>query len=296
LQLIPTTTQIPLGGSGSFDQNYAGVGTLYYDSADNIIIGMYHAEYWYPTGGSFYASLGLAISRDLGVTWTKLGQVISPQTARTGNCQVDVGSGTMVPHADGFFYTYYVDEATGCTGFNISVARAKISDVISAAVNGALPAGNLWLKYYNGAFTEPGVIDRNNPAAGGGAFTTLFDTGGNAWFPSVAWDSAANKYVMAYLAGWTGVAVRLSSDGIAWGAPTQIVTGGTDPSGGNAIFYPTLANTSGGDPNILGSQFYVYFVDPFIDWSQSELKRVKVTLTGVSAKPAAPVITGVVAH
>jgi hypothetical protein len=295
LQMITTTTQIPLGGSGAFDQNYAGVGTVYYDATDNIVIGMYHGEYWYG-GGPFYAGLGLAVSHDLGVTWTKLGQVISPQTARTGNCQVDVGSGTMVPHPDGYFYTYYADEATGCTGFNLAVARAKISDVIAAAVNGALPSGNLWLKYFNGAFTEPGVTDRNNPAAGGGAFTTLFNTSGNAWFPSVAFDSSLGQYVMAYLAGWTGVALRFSTDGITWSSATQVVNGGTDPSGGNAIFYPTVVNTSGGDPNILGAQFHVYFVNPFIDWSQSNLKRVKITLTGVSAKPAAPTIVSATSH
>lgn len=39
-----------------------------------------------------------------------------------------------------------------------------------------------------------------------------------------------------------------------------------------------MANTSGGEPQTLGSTFYLYYVDPFGDWSQSNLERVRVTL------------------
>ena len=287
LSLITTTTQIPLGGSGAFDQNYAGVGQVYYDAAHGILIGLYHGEYWYGGPFPFYAGLGLAVSDDFGVTWTKLGQVVSPQTARSGSCQVDVSSGTLVARPDGYFYTYYDDEATGCVGFNIALARARISDVVAAAVARVLPAGNLWFKYFNGAFTEPGVTDRSNPALGGGAFTTLFDTSGNAWFPSVAWNSAVGKYVMAYAAGWTGIAIRFSDDGITWSSPTQVVSGGTVPSGGNAIYYPNIVNTSGGNPNILGPSFYLYWVNPFGDWTLTNLKRAQLTLTGFPVSPPA---------
>ena len=54
-------------------------------------------------------------------------------------------------------------------------------------------------------------------AAGGGAYTPLFISQGNAAFPSVAWDSTFNQFVMAYATFmWSGIYVRYSSDGINW--------------------------------------------------------------------------------
>jgi hypothetical protein len=110
--------------------------------------------------------------------------------------------------------------------------------------------------------------------------------------PKVAYDSSVQKNVMAYMMGWSGIGLWFSTDGIAWSDATQIVGGRGNPP--NAIFYPTLANTYGGDPNNLGSQFYVSYVDPFDDWSQSNLKRVQITLSG--SRPPRPAITGVTVH
>ena len=285
-QRINTTSNIPKGGTNDFDRNYAGGGTVYYDSATGILIHLYHGEHWLTSSYfPFYGAMGIAYSRNLGQTWDKLGEVISPQTARTSTCQVDPGAGTLVPRPDGYFYAYYVDRATGCSTFEMAVARAKISDVIAAAQAGkplTSGAGNLFKKYYNGSFSQPGVSDLANSAAGGGAYTPLFISQGNAAFPSVAWDSTFNQFVMAYAIAWSGIYVRYSSDGINWSTPTQVASGGTAPAGGNAMFYPTVFNTGGGDPQTLGSQFYVYFVNPFGDWNTSNLKRVKVTLGGSS--------------
>jgi hypothetical protein len=194
---------------------------------------------------------------------------------------VDVGGGTLLPVGD-YLYTYYTDEGAGCNGnnFETALARAKISDVIAAAQAGipfTTGAGALWKKYYNGDFTENGVTDLANPAAGGGAFTHLFVTSSGAWWNTVAFDKVTSQFVMAYAAGWTGIAIRFSKDGITWSAPTQIVSG-TEIEDGKSVYYPSLLNTDGGDPETLGSSFYVYYVSPFGDWSKSSLDRVKVTL------------------
>ncbi len=291
--VINTTTNIPKGSAGAFDPNYAGGGAVYYDNATGILIGLYHGEYWYspPGNGSvFYSGHGLAYSTDLGVSWHKLGQIISPQTARAGNCQVEVGTGTLLV-VGSYFYDYYTDEATGCNGgdFNITVARASIASVIAAAQAGTpftSGAGTLFMKYTgNGTWSGNGVTDLANPAAGGGAFSDLL-TGNNYLEPNVRYDSFINKYVMTYSNLFASLEIRFSDDGLAWGSPQTIVSGGGFPP--NGLYYPTLLNTSGGDPETLGSAFYVYYVDPFGDWSQSNLKRVQVTLGG---RPDPPTIT-----
>ena len=97
-QRINTTSNIPKGGTNDFDRNYAGGGTVYYDSATGILIHLYHGEHWLTSSYfPFYGAMGIAYSRNLGQTWDKLGEVISPQTARTSTCQVDPGAGTLVP-------------------------------------------------------------------------------------------------------------------------------------------------------------------------------------------------------
>jgi hypothetical protein len=296
VSVINTTTNIPLGGTGAFDQNYVGGGAVYYDTNTGILIGLYHGEYWYnpPGGGSvFYAGLGLAYSNDLGGTWHKLGQVLSPQTARSGNCQVDIGTGTLLP-VGSYLYVYYMDEASGCNGgdFNITVARATISSVIAAAQAGTpftSGTGTLFMKYTgSGTWNGDGVTDLANPQNGGGAFADLLT--GNSYFePNVAYNSYLNQYVMTYSHSFASLEIRFSSDGLTWGSPTTLVSGGGLPP--NGLYYPTLLNTSGGDPEKLGSTFYVYYVDPFGDWSKSNLKRVQVTLGG---RPDPPTITSII--
>jgi hypothetical protein len=293
LSLINTSAVFPLGASGAFDQNYAGGGAVYLDPNTGILIGLYHGEYWYnpPGNGSvFYAGQGLAYSNDLGVTWHKLGQVISPQTARSGNCQVDVGTGTLLV-VGAYLYDYYVDESSNCdtNNFNIAVARAPISAVIAAAQAGTpftSGAGTLFMKYTgNGTWNGDGVTDLANPQNGGGAFTDLLT--GNSYFePNVVYNSYLSQYVMTYSNSFASIEMRFSSDGLTWGSPTTLVGGGGEPP--NGIYYPSSLNTSGGDPETLGSSFYVYYVDPFGDWSQSNLMRVQVTVGSTAPPPPPP--------
>jgi hypothetical protein len=292
LNLLNTSPGFPLGGPGAFDQDYAGGGAVYLDSKTGILIGLYHGEYWYnpPGDGSvFYAGHGLAYSNDLGVTWKKLGQIVSPQTARSGNCQVDVGTGTLLV-VGAYLYDYYVDEGSNCdtNNFNIAVARAPLSAVIAAAQAGTSftsGAGTLFMKYTgNGSWNGDGVTDLANPQNGGGAFAGLLT--GNSYFePNVAYNSYLNQYVMTYSNSFASLEIRFSSDGLTWGSPTTIVSGGGEPP--NGIYYPTLFNASGGDPETLGSTFSLYYVDPFGDWSQSNLMRVQVTVGSPTSPPPA---------
>ena len=277
---------LPKGPKGSFDHDYAGGGALYYDAPSGTLIELYHAEYWYG-GGSVvwlpaYSSLGMATSTDMGKSWRKLGQVISGAAPRTNKCQDDIGNGSLVYKSDGYLYVYYTDLEASCSHASIGLARAKLSDIVNAAQSGAFPkgSGSVFLKYYNGSFSQPGVIDPSKPGLGGGSFTPVFANGSNGGpaMSSVAYDRAVKKYVMTYMVDWKDddvmeVGLRFSADGIHWGRPTALNLG-------KNCFYPSLLNTGGGDPNILGSEFYVYYVNPFPGIATQNLMRVKITLSG----------------
>lgn len=279
---------ISLGGSGAFDQNYAGGGAVYDDTAvSGFYFHLYHGEQWFGGSGSpFYAALGLAYSNSLTGPWTKLGEVISPQSARVNggaNCQAETGVGELMP-VGSYFYAYYTDTATGCVSLGIAVARASISAVRAAVVAGTpftSGPGTLFMKYTgSGTWTGDGVTDLANPQNGGGAFTKIVtDSGGaGSYIPNVRYNSASNSYIMVYSfvnnANTTSqINAQTSTDGLSWGNQQTLVTGGSGfpPGGTNMIYYPTLLNTSGGDPDTLGANFSVFYVKPFGTWSGTAL-------------------------
>ena len=177
ISLDTPATNIQFGGSNAFDQNYVGGGAVYYDSASGYLIQMYHGENWFggSGGGPSYAALGLAYSTDFGNTWNKLGEVISPQSARVNggvDCQADVGVGTLLV-VGSYFYAYYTDTPTNCGNLALAVARAPIATVIAAAEAGTpftSGIGTLFMKYTgSGTWNGDGVTDLANPQNGGGS-------------------------------------------------------------------------------------------------------------------------------
>lgn len=293
------TSGIQGGGSGSFDQNYQGGGPFYYDSATGLMIMVYHGEYWYnpPSFTPFTSGLGLAVSSDLGRTWTRLGPIVLPNIQRATlpgcfNPNFDVGGGSMVVRSDGYVYVYFVDTLNSDTpncDFFAAVARAPLSSVIAAAQAGGRPSGTLFQKYYMGSFSQPGVNDSND-ADGGGLFSSIASF--LVYEPTVAFDSYLGQYVMAYDIPWTGSGLAFSPDGITWSNNQNVITGGTDPGGGNAYLYNSMFNTpstGGGNPNTLGQSFYLYFTNPYpsSSWASANLKRVLISFGG-AAQAATP--------
>ena len=176
---------------------------------------------------------------------------------------------------------YYPDTPTGCiNGEQFAVARASISAVRSAVEAGQAftsGPGTLWMKYTgSGTWNGDGVTDLANPQNGGGAFVALATdfNGIGIYTPQVRYNSYLSQYVLAY-SNFDDIVLMTSSDGLTWGNAQNIVTGGGVPPNGN--FYPTLFNTSGGDPETLGQDFSVFYVYPFGDWSNTSLYSVALT-------------------
>lgn len=289
---INITGNLPLGGSGAFNQNYVSVGPVLDYPADGILIGIYHGEFWYnaPAIAPFIAGLGLAVSYDLGQTWSGLGQIIAPNILRA-DCppnSLDVGIGTLLDPGDGYIYTYFVDSdaGSGCNDAHTAVARASKSALISAALAGGPPSGSLFLKYSSGSFSTAGITDPTMPANGGGASAHIAPFFG--YLPDVKWDSAIGRYIMAYTIPWTGIGIAFSTDLVTWNNQRTIFSDGTDPSGSNAYLYTTLINTSGGDPGVLGNSFYLYYDQHFGSWPATVLNRVQITVGGGGGTAASP--------
>ena len=291
------TTNLSLGGSADFDRDYVGGGTMIYDAPNNNLIMMYHGEYhWIQTDGHFVGGLGLAVSHDLGKTWTKLGVVFLPNFNRStcsgsaDSAGLDIGNGDLNSRPDGYTYFYYNEKTADCLSnfaYN-GVARASTAAILAAAQAGGQPSGSLFQKYHGGSFSTPGVIDTNNQALGGGASDNI-SPNFLMYDPVVRFDSYINKYIMTYIVPWTGLSMAFSTDGLTWTNPTTIVTGGTPVGGGNAFVFGTPINTDGGDPDVLGSSFWVYYENPYGDWSTTNLDRVLVTITSAGvAKPNPP--------
>jgi len=177
----------------------------------------------------FYLSIGLAESDDDGYTWVKKGQIIkcakpkewaaTPQQGGRG-----VGQPGGLADASGkHFYIYYSDLSTPHET-QINMARCSLDD-------GPPLPGN-WKKYYNGAFTEPGIGGRETP------IIEVHSTGhSGAWFGRPTYSKSMGKYVMVFTLNqareWqgdlpprtSGIYLAMSDDLIKWSEQFKLVSG-----------------------------------------------------------------------
>jgi hypothetical protein len=177
----------------------------------------------------FYLSIGLAESDDNGYTWVKRGQIIkcakpkewaaNPQQGGRG-----VGQPGGLADASGrHFYIYYSDLSTAHET-QINVARCSLDD-------GPPLPGN-WKKYYDGAFTEPGIGGRETP------IIDIHSAGhSGAWFGRPTYSKSMGKYVMVFTVNqaheWqtglpprtSGIYFAESDDLIKWSEQFKLVSG-----------------------------------------------------------------------
>ncbi|QMU71204.1 RICIN domain-containing protein [Streptacidiphilus sp. P02-A3a] len=164
----PTGLEATTAGSGSgyAEANYCDLVGVWVDPDTGNWYGLVHDEFTpQPFGdGLHYDSIDYAVSTDQGKVWSIKGHVItSPystardDTAAFPNQTYDYGDGDprlYVDTASGYFYVYYGSRIVpkggvgGSTGGLAHVARAPIS--------GKMATGT-WQKWYDGAWSQPGV-------------------------------------------------------------------------------------------------------------------------------------------
>jgi hypothetical protein len=94
--------------------------------------------------GQTHKSMTITESTDSGKTWTLLGQIITGTDAPTSGQTTGEGDCTGVLGSDNYYYLYCLRDSD----YKTIVARAPAT---------APPISGTWKKYYNGAWTSPGL-------------------------------------------------------------------------------------------------------------------------------------------
>jgi hypothetical protein len=256
------------------DFDYIGGGPVYKD-ASGLMLMFYHAEKWPGGNGKlFWASIGMAKSTDGGNTWTDLGLIITHQTPynpkATYNAEIGSGAFIIKREKDGrdYFYSYFMNRLGNGADFNyanVSVARARVSDVVSAANAGTAPVFKKYCKASIGVGTFRGTCSATNRPWGepglGGLSSPLEPSNQDAIMATVSYNSYLKKYILLGNANqpnfdWpaSDIIYLESKDGLQWSGRKILV--GED---NRLAFYPTVIDP-GPDPRITGSGFYVYYV------------------------------------
>ena len=291
----------------TFDVNYAGGGpVLPVTSASGQpgVLHLYHGEFHggkCATGPCTYASLGMALSKDAGATFQKLGEIVQPYATR--NAQINaatytqLGGGTLIL-ADGngnhianvatadpstvYLYVFFFDAdptaASPCdVGQCLAVARAQLSAVLTAAFAGNTAAfPTLFTKFYNSGWTQPGTSGDPNAALNSGHYTPIIATTGA--FPSIVYDSTTQQYLLAYAAAnHTSITLQHGASLLSWSGP---ITSGTITDGTNALLYPTLIG-EGSDPTTSSGNPWLFYLDATVwpSWPAATIVNRRLQLS-----------------
>ncbi|MGW0120456.1 RICIN domain-containing protein [Streptomyces sp. NPDC003327] len=162
------STQAPSTGTYAH-RNYCVLVGTWVDPDTGDWYGLVHNEFTPEPFADYshYDGIDYAVSKDQGRTWTIKDHVItSPYSTKRGDTAAfpqqtyHYGDGDprlFVDTASGYFYAFYgsrlVNKGGGWAAFYGHVARAPISGKM---------APDSWRKWYNGAWTEPGVGGRES--------------------------------------------------------------------------------------------------------------------------------------
>ena len=179
--------------SGIF--GYSAITFVYKDPSTSAIIGLVHLER-FPIGGAskFWASVGIAVSKDGGSTWNWCGEIIQHNISYNPNeitrgFEIGPGGYALVNPPDDpdntYFYIYTYDALNSDGTQGTAVSLAKVADVVSAAINNTMmPAFH---KYYQSGWT---------PSALGGLFSNISDDVFTA--PDyISYNTELNQYILA---------------------------------------------------------------------------------------------------
>ena len=254
------------GPPGSFDNGYAGIGGVVRDAESGSLWALYHAEDqegMSPIPGGipgFYASIGLAVSREDGKSFVKSAPVITSAKPKDPKGHPDQGCGepSVVIDRDGqYLLAYYVEHSrSDGRGVQICLARSRLA--------GREQPGT-WRKYHEGRFESPGLGGPDTPVVSARA------QGADAIFPHVCYVAGLGRYFMVYninayreLAGTappekSGLYIATSADGIRWSQPTRLLAIVSVPVIDREVgFHPTLVVTRAGEDSAEGWLYYAY--------------------------------------
>ncbi|WP_370097309.1 discoidin domain-containing protein [Streptacidiphilus sp. MAP12-20] len=321
-----TATNAPTG-SGYAERNYCDLSGVWVDPDTGDWYGLVHNEFTpQPFGdGLHYDAIDYAVSKDQGHTWSVKGHAVtSPYSTKRGDTAQFPGATyyygdgdqrLFVDNASGYFYAFYatrvLDKSGSGTVWLQHVARAPIAQKM---------AGGSWQKWYDGAWTQPGVGGAESdiiPADGGGpgyiapaddyaphasgsvaAQVAAGATPDNSQLAvmNVAWDAYLGKYIgtpQNNVAQATGTLTPLHfyvTDSLATQKWTDLGLVTDQPNG---AWYRWMLDTGNlTSSNVVGRTFRSYCAY-YCSTYTSEYADITIAPTSSADLPAAPVTPGV---
>jgi hypothetical protein len=212
------------GKPGEFDNGYAGIRGVWRTPAGELVA-LYHAEdqegmKTIPGGiPGFYCTVGIALSKDDGLSFKKLGAVLTGRLPKDTGGRADQGIGEvslMAEPTGRFLYAYYTShERVEVRGVDICLARCPAAE---ATQPGA------WHKFFQNGFTEPGIGGRETPVLASGRPDE------SAMLPQVVYVPAWRRFAMVFCtSAWrdkdnpqrSGIYLAFSDDGVHWPAEAR---------------------------------------------------------------------------
>lgn len=254
------------------------------------ILAFVHVEAWDPSDDTKWVGrVGLAWSTNGGESFTYLGHIIQPfgaepMTRDNGNVQgvpyIVRPENPALPVSDSnpeYFYIYFQERTYG---YAVGAARAKVSDVIEAAVLGR---STPWNKFYNGSWTSSGM--------GGPATVTNLS---GVTHTDGAYSPASKKsyLVLTFPKGLdpanTNTRVELydSNDMIKWNLKSEIVTEPASDLLKPGYQYATLVDPDSRYKNgqTRNGRLHLYVIKDYLDPAQSVTRRWDIE-ADLPAKP-----------
>ncbi len=221
---------------------------------DRKFIGFFHAEdqdkYDDGTGtmvNRLWKSMAVTYSTDEGATWAKNQQILSSP-------KLDQPHGG---HGDG---SVVWDKCS--SRWVMFYQHSYLSAAMSEDPNGA---PGTWKKFYNGAFTEPGLGGMDSP------FDTSPQLAGPN--PSVHWNTYLGQWIMV-VPGWAPPSMYISSsvDLVHWSSPQVLIQA---PAADHEIWYPTIVGAQG--DMLAGETATLYYADDIGNGGQRTFTNRTIT-------------------
>jgi hypothetical protein len=170
----PAATVLKPGPAGS--PSSCGQWIVHVELEGKTLFGWVHNENAcdYAKYGQTHASMTIAASADYGLNWKIAGPIIAGTDPPSANKETGDSCMTVVRGQDGNDYAYCLHNGGhSWDGGYTFAARAPAAD----------PGPGKWKKYFNGAWTEPGVDGKSTPLDGSGVayWTTTGETVGLKW-------------------------------------------------------------------------------------------------------------------